>query len=809
MDARLPSRAASLQLPGYSPPYAVAAALAAIAWLVAAPAAAQTTIDEGEVVFARGGDNLGLLLMQGGTLAIRDGSLGPVTATGSTLASGVLSAAGAPARLELFGTTTVKDAGVTISASGSENTFPFNVVNKGKFDLIDNAKLTLGGAASFINDSLSRYEIRNDQGIDLLASGSTSAFINRGLVFKRAGAGTSVFRVPVAVEEGGQFAAGQGSIYLGQGGFVDSGSFFGNTASPLSMIFEGNYTFHQFVQTDIGQMALISNSRITLSTSFLGGGVTAGEWTQNAGFRVDGRDSVIEMGAGTVLRNTGSLVTRSGGAVVGRAAVPLPEEPNPVLDVLRARVAAQNPAVPVGTPRGLLLNEGSFDGVIIAGPPPPGPPSASDVIDVVNNQDAGFRFQPIGVSDFLDRIVNSNAVGKFENSGRVDIAPTVDVFGTNKAIVLADEFTQDGSPVLGLRPVLAIEAGGELWTGTFRQSEGDTFVSGLLAGQQRVDVQGGLLRVERDGDLRAGIVDGDGFIQPGGSFSQTAGETGVQGRLRGDRVTVEGGSLLVDGFLGALTSFTQSGGETGVRGQLQSSGDVAVEGGNLLIDEFGFVSGFRVKVGGGSLDITPTGILSAGDYEQTAGDTVVNGVLRGSKVNFAGGTLTGTGLIRSSGLSATINLGTVRTGPGNSPGILTIDGNLDAVGTTFDIEIAGLLPGIEYDQLIVNGQANIEDGILNLRFIDGFVPSEDDVFNWLVASGGFFGRQTLTVNVFSDLAFINGEVDDSGRFRVTSVTPVPVPAAAWALGSGLLVLGGLARRRRAPITVRESLLADA
>lgn len=130
--------------------------------------------------------------------------------------------------------------------------------------------------------------------------------------------------------------------------------------------------------------------------------------------------------------------------------------------------------------------------------------------------------------------------------------------------------------------------------------------------------------------------------------------------------------------------------------------------------------------------------------------------------------------------------------------MLTIDSNLDAVGTIFDIEIAGLLPGSEYDQLIVNGTASIADSILNLRFIDGFVPSEDDVFTWLVASGGFFGYQTLTVNVFSEFTLIDGEVDEFGRFRVTSVTAVPavpVPPAAWALGSALFALSGVARRR--------------
>jgi hypothetical protein len=133
--------------------------------------------------------------------------------------------------------------------------------------------------------------------------------------------------------------------------------------------------------------------------------------------------------------------------------------------------------------------------------------------------------------------------------------------------------------------------------------------------------------------------------------------------------------------------------------------------------------------------------------------------------------------------------------PGNSPGSLTIDGNLDAVGTIFDIEIGGLHPGSEYDQLVVLGQANLVDSILNLRFINGFVPNPGDVFEWLVADPPFIGLAPLTVNVFSDLALIDGETDGR-RFRVNAVTPVPLPPTAWMLGAGLLVVGTLVRRRR-------------
>jgi hypothetical protein len=45
--------------------------------------------------------------------------------------------------------------------------------------------------------------------------------------------------------------------------------------------------------------------------------------------------------------------------------------------------------------------------------------------------------------------------------------------------------------------------------------------------------------------------------------------------------------------------------------------------------------------------------------------------------------------------------------------------------------------------------------------------------------------------------FTAGAAVDSGYWKLTSVSTVPVPAALWLLGSGLAGLGGLARRRRA------------
>lgn len=103
-----------------------------------------------------------------------------------------------------------------------------------------------------------------------------------------------------------------------------------------------------------------------------------------------------------------------------------------------------------------------------------------------------------------------------------------------------------------------------------------------------------------------------------------------------------------------------------------------------------------------------------------------NGVLRGS------GTLVAPNGIDAQG-GVNNFAGTVL--PGQSPGVLTIDGNFmqGELGTTV-LEIGGMLPGLEHDQIVVTGDATI-DGTIQIDFIDGFAPSEGDSFN-LFAVGG-------------------------------------------------------------------------
>ncbi|RYX80203.1 hypothetical protein EON83_29640 [bacterium] len=131
--------------------------------------------------------------------------------------------------------------------------------------------------------------------------------------------------------------------------------------------------------------------------------------------------------------------------------------------------------------------------------------------------------------------------------------------------------------------------------------------------------------------------------------------------------------------------------------------------------------------------------------KQNSGTTTLEGgvlsvenalsLLANGTFEIAGGTLDGIG---------TINGNVVNSGghvsPGHSPGTVTINGNYTQTsGGVLDMEIGGTDPGTSYDQMVVNGTANL-GGTLNWVRWQGFVPQDGDVyvlFTYYSKSGNF------------------------------------------------------------------------
>ena len=73
--------------------------------------------------------------------------------------------------------------------------------------------------------------------------------------------------------------------------------------------------------------------------------------------------------------------------------------------------------------------------------------------------------------------------------------------------------------------------------------------------------------------------------------------------------------------------------------------------------------------------------------------------------------------------------------PGQSPGLLTIDGDLSAdIDSTVEIEIAGITSVDNYDVVDVTGNVDVKGRIL-LKFINGFTPTAGEQYEFLTAQG--------------------------------------------------------------------------
>jgi len=128
--------------------------------------------------------------------------------------------------------------------------------------------------------------------------------------------------------------------------------------------------------------------------------------------------------------------------------------------------------------------------------------------------------------------------------------------------------------------------------------------------------------------------------------------------------------------------------------------------------------------------------------------------------------------------------------PGNSPGVMVVEGNFDQGSDgTLLIELAGTAAGSEHDVLQVDGEAALA-GTLQVSLIDGYGPQAGDSFD-ILDFGSITGdfHQILLPDLASGLAW-----DDSGLLVHGSLSVVPEPTTLVLLS--LVGLIGCGRRRK-------------
>ena len=144
-----------------------------------------------------------------------------------------------------------------------------------------------------------------------------------------------------------------------------------------------------------------------------------------------------------------------------------------------------------------------------------------------------------------------------------------------------------------------------------------------------------------------------------------------------------------------------------------------------------------------------------------------------------GGTTVGpNGIIMGNGTITTptlINNGTViPTGPNNTPGTLTIDGNYQqGPGGTLDTEVSGPQSS-RADQLKVTGTATL-NGTLALTSSNNFHPSPGDTYTLVIAGGGAKGNFSQVVDTLNTTGLTRADVVTPNGVLVSYLRPAPTP----------------------------------
>ncbi len=167
-----------------------------------------------------------------------------------------------------------------------------------------------------------------------------------------------------------------------------------------------------------------------------------------------------------------------------------------------------------------------------------------------------------------------------------------------------------------------------------------------------------------------------------------------------------------------------------------------------------------------------------------------------SFTNEVGGVIAGNGTFTGTSLTSFVDNGILR--PGASPGILTLNVTNYIQQTTgiLDMEIAGLVGGVDYDQLVLPSGTGTFNGTLRLTFTDGFAPSMGDEFNLIL---GNIVDNFQTVELFGlqpGFAYQTNTVGGSFTLEaLNDASAVPEPAATMVLC--FVCCAGVLRRRRA------------
>jgi hypothetical protein len=150
--------------------------------------------------------------------------------------------------------------------------------------------------------------------------------------------------------------------------------------------------------------------------------------------------------------------------------------------------------------------------------------------------------------------------------------------------------------------------------------------------------------------------------------------------------------------------------------------------------------------------------------------------------------------------------------PGSSAGILNVTGNyVQGADGRLDIELGGLLPGVNYDRLQVNGitvngqtlygNATL-NGVLDITHLAGYAPNIGDSFIVLASSRLYGTFSSLSLHGFGNgtqinVSYLDGnDADSYADYVRLDVAAVPEPETYAMMLAGLGVVGWSLRKRK-------------
>lgn len=211
-------------------------------------------------------------------------------------------------------------------------------------------------------------------------------------------------------------------------------------------------------------------------------------------------------------------------------------------------------------------------------------------------------------------------------------------------------------------------------------------------------------------------------------------------------------------------------------------------------------AGTLTKDGAGSLTLSGANTYTGGT-SVSAGSLIVNGSLANTALAVqTGALLGGSGSIGSGEALVAIQSGGSLS-PGNSPGMLTVNGNLTlSLGSSYDYQLTS--GSVLADSVDVNGALILGDAALILTNLGTYVANQRfTLFAYESIKGTFIGLADDTTFTAGGGDWLINYNDTTGGLNTEAVgtsyvtiTAVPEPSALALLGLG--TLGLIARRRR-------------